>query len=504
MGNNLRGARGERVFGTTDNLYGAPISLSTARMVLIVAAMRDWAVEVGDVDGAYLMADLGGPPVYMRLPKHLWGMSGVGPHELERFQDPCVRVRKAMCGLPRAGFDWFAYCDTKLVSLGWKRHRGVDSVYYKQDAIMAVYVGDILMAGSPHARRREWAALSRDVKLRGKPERLDRLLGARYDVRPTGKYSRVIRVTQHEYVASVIGRYNAAAPFPAGKRATPVTHRRERSDVAGDRATDCRSFVGSLMYVVRASRPDATFALGRMARNASTWTKDDDTDLTHLVGYLSATTDSGLEMDIDVRDRTGSLWLELWVDADHAGHPDRRSTGGWILFLKGEHGTSAAIDWASRKQAMVSRSSGEAETTALNDAFKDIAAAEFAGKNVASVTVGVSRGLCAGGLPVMDFMETALNRKIPLIVYVDASVCKAAAEKGTSQQMRYLSKTQGVDLFWLRDVKRAVPVDMGKTTSAENVADAFTKALSGHRTTELREKMGVRRRGDANSQEREW
>ena len=99
--------------------------------------------------------------------------------------------------------------------------------------------------------------------------------------------------------------------------------------------------------------------------------------------------------------------------------------------------------------------------------------------------------LCAGGIPALEFLEQALGRSIPLRVFVDASVCKAAAEKGSSKQMRHISKTQGVDLAWLRDAVRAVPIELLKTSSQENIADALTKPLPGPRTVMLREKVGV-------------
>ena len=62
MGNNIRDASGGRVLGSTDGLYGQPISLSAARLVMVAATLRGWGIEVGDVDGAYLTADLGGAP----------------------------------------------------------------------------------------------------------------------------------------------------------------------------------------------------------------------------------------------------------------------------------------------------------------------------------------------------------------------------------------------------------------------------------------------------------
>ena len=93
----------------------------------------------------------------------------------------------------------------------------------------------------------------------------------------------------------------------------------------------------------------------------------------------------------DVRDRRDNLWLEMWVDADHAGVPQRRSTTGWALMLEGTHGTSALADLASRKQNIVARSSVEAETVAPNDELDRLA--------------GTSRGLCAEGIPAVDIFE---------------------------------------------------------------------------------------------------
>ena len=113
------------------------------------------------------------------------------------------------------------------------------------------------------------------------------------------------------------------------------------------------------------------------------------------MGHLSVTSETGLASTVDVRDRKGGLWLEMWVDADHAGEPQRKSTTGWALILKGKYGTCALIDWASRKQNVVARSSGEAETVALNDALDRVA--------------GTNRGLCAAGIPALDVFEKILG-----------------------------------------------------------------------------------------------
>ena len=61
--------------------------------------------------------------------------------------------------------------------------------------------------------------------------------------------------------------------------------------------------------------------------------------------------------------------------------------------LRGVNGTNVAMDWASRKQAMVARSSGEAEIDALADAVKTVAGRDAEGLRVAAqLAVGVNRG----------------------------------------------------------------------------------------------------------------
>ena len=478
QGNRVQSAGGSMVYGAPEDLYGKPVDLCLARTAMTVATLNDWVIEAGDIEGAYLNAPLRGPPIYMRMPAHLWDALGVPVEQRANHRDPCVRLERALYGLPRSGFDWFAEFDRILVEdLGWSRVPGHDSLYQKTDALLAVYVDDVVLAGTPHARRREWAAVSRALKLKEKPQRVDRFLGVKYVAADKSAHKRVLRASQADYVQSLVAKYDKVAHHPAGRRAAPAVKNKHEGDQPGERSGDCRSFVGALMYVSRATRPDVTFATNWLARNVSAWTMAHDKELEQLVGYLNATSELSLEAVVDVRDKRGGLWLEMWVDADHAGEPQRKSTTGWALLLKGRHGTRVLLDWASRKQNAVSRSSGEAETVALSEALERIA--------------GTNRGLCATGLPVMDALEKLLGSSLDLRVFVDASVSKAAAEKGTSNHMKYISKTQGVNLFWLRDIVQRLDVSLEKVDTLSNVADLLTKPLCGARTVSLREELGV-------------
>ena len=68
------------MLGVPDDLYGAPVDMGAMRAVVAAAMLRDWPIEAADVEGAYLVAELRGPP-HLReaTPSHLgrsWRASG--------------------------------------------------------------------------------------------------------------------------------------------------------------------------------------------------------------------------------------------------------------------------------------------------------------------------------------------------------------------------------------------------------------------------------------------
>jgi hypothetical protein len=87
------------------------------------------------------------------------------------------------------------------------------------------------------------------------------------------------------------------------------------------------------------------------------------TAVKRILRYLRDTIDYGLRFI-----KTGSLLLSAFSDADWAGNlDDRRSTGGYVVFLGG-----ILILWSSRKQATVSRSSTKVEYKVVVDTIIEI------------------------------------------------------------------------------------------------------------------------------------
>ena len=130
-------------------LYGAPTSLEAIRLVCWWATMcADHVLLQADVSGAYLQSRLGGRPVWVVLPPAFWPKDW---HD-RGLKQPVLRLRKALYGLQRSGFDWAKKANAVLSNLGWVLVPDVvDAVYTLREGssmcIMALYVDDILAAG---------------------------------------------------------------------------------------------------------------------------------------------------------------------------------------------------------------------------------------------------------------------------------------------------------------------------------------------------------------------
>lgn len=122
-----------------------------------------------------------------------------------------------------------------------------------------------------------------------------------------------------------------------------------------------REIVGSLNWVSVASRADICYHVSVLAQHIA------NPQTTHLkaarrvVRYLVGTKHMGLSLG--GRDQT----ISVYHDTSFASQPGRKSVSGFVLFI----GESPAI-WGSKKQELVTLSTGEAEYVGLTPAAKNI------------------------------------------------------------------------------------------------------------------------------------
>ena len=116
--------------------------------------------------------------------------------------------------------------------------------------------------------------------------------------------------------------------------------------------------IGSLMYLANRNRPDIAFAVGRLSRYISNPNEEHWEALKRIFRYLKGTINYTLTY-------TGfPSVLEGYSDANWiTDSQDVKSTSGYVFLLGG-----AAVSWCSNKQTIITRSTMEAELTALDTA----------------------------------------------------------------------------------------------------------------------------------------
>lgn len=120
--------------------------------------------------------------------------------------------------------------------------------------------------------------------------------------------------------------------------------------------------MGALQYLIL-KRPDLAFSVNKVCQFLQMPTIVHWSAAKRILRYVKHTLGLGLEIR-----KSRSILLSAFSDADLAGSiDDRRSTRGFAIFFR-----SNLILWSARKQAIVSRSSTEAEYKSFANATAEL------------------------------------------------------------------------------------------------------------------------------------
>lgn len=176
-----------------------------------------------------------------------------------------------------------------------------------------------------------------------------------------------LKVDQKAYAVQILQRFgleqcNATnTPLPTKPDLTP--RHEDEPTLLKERHNQYRSIIGAINYLAVCTRPDLTFAVSSLSRFLHDPCDRHYSLAKRLLRYISGTTEYGLHF---AAGNNGTIHADC--DSDWAGDIEtRRSTSGYIVRISG-----TPIFWCSKRQTVVTLSSGEAEYSALSSCSRDV------------------------------------------------------------------------------------------------------------------------------------
>ena len=205
-----------------------------------------------------------------------------------------------------------------------------------------------------------------------------------------------------------------------------------------------------LMFAARMACPNLSLAIQRLACQITKWSADCDRPLVRLSGYIGAHYKENLSGAV----QGNHCHIAAWPDADLAGDPaTSRSTSGWFVEIVTDTHFRFPVSWGSKRQTSTSTYSCEAETIALSTCLRQHA------------------------LPIQLLMKQLLGKPVELKVHENNSATIAAIAKGYSPALRYLRRTQRIDIGFLHEVFEMDENTLEKAATSDHRGDMFTKPL---------------------------
>lgn len=424
-----------------DETFSPVARFDTIRTVLAVAANEQLKLKQFDVKTAFLYGKLN-DEIYMTQP--------------DGFNDGSGRVcklNKSIYGLKQSPRCWNARLVNFLTKTGLKQSIADPCLFVRNQQgrklVVAIYVDDGLIAGSDDKLIDEFITqLKNEFQIT--VSQLENFLGMQIVQKEDG----TILVHQSSYVQKIIDRFNMTN---ANKVATPLVPgeiTEDQSPPAKD--VPYREAVGSLMFLMIATRPDLAYAVGKASRVLDKPKVSDWSAVKRIFKYLQGTKDYGIKFH--PRWKPGQL--EAYSDASYAEDRDSgRSTSGVVCKYSG-----GIISWKSQKQSVTALSTTEAELIAACEGAKEI--------------IWLTRML----------NELSHLTEKPVLQIDNQSTLRLIGNPEFHNRTKHIK----VRFYYVREKVEDGEMDINHVTSDDQLADIMTKPFARARFERLREMIGVR------------
>ncbi|CAI7892824.1 unnamed protein product, partial [Closterium sp. NIES-54] len=410
--------------------------MTTLRVLLHVAAQRDYELHSLDFSTAFLQGSLHEEIWLRRLP----GFTGSFPCGTQ------WSLRRPVYGLRQAPREWHDTLRTTLAALGFAPSTADSSLFLRIDTSLPpfyilVYVDDLVFATADTAGL---AHVKSELQKRHTCTDLGELrsyLGLQIT---RDRAQRTITLIQSHMVQQVLQRFDFTYSSP---QATPLSTRHSLSALPSDESVEPSGpypeLVGCLMYLLTCTRPDLAYPLSILARYVAPGRHRPEhmAAAKRVLRYLCST--SGLGLVLGGR---RPVVLTGHADASWADDQATQRTSQGYTFSLG----SGSVSWRSTRSSSVLGSSCEAEI--------------YAGAMAAQELRWLTYLLADLGEP---------PRSLP-VLYVDNKAMLALCRE---HRLEHRTKHIALRYFLARELQQRGQLRLAYVASEVNTADIFTKAL---------------------------
>lgn len=293
--------------GDFNETFSPVVKTQSIRMILALAAARDWDLEQMDVSTAFLYGDLE-EDIYMDQP--------------EGFVDPehpdwVRKLKKTLYGLKQSAREWYKCIDKYLCSIGFLQNPADSNVYvYTKGGylvVLALYVDDAILA-SNNRELLNWA--------KG-------MLHKQYDMKDIGPLTFVLGVQllrdrethtlvlhQTKYIDETLRRFNlqdakpVSTPGCVGVKLSTLQCPQDDDDQEAMSQIPYRHAVGCLNYISCWTRPDIQHSVSAVSQYLENPGHEHWMAVKRILRYLKGTSTFGLcfqGQDSDLTLRIGRL-----------------------------------------------------------------------------------------------------------------------------------------------------------------------------------------------------
>ena len=441
-----------------EETFAPTVRMDTMRTIMALIAIEDLETGQIDVNNAFTESSLAWI-IYMHAPPGL---------DVEKGQ--YLRLLQSLYGLKQAAYDWYQTCDKELTKLGFYSSQSDPCLYLHSDRklMVLVYVDDITIVSNSQEQIKWFKTrFAETFKIKDMGE-LTRILGMEI-VRD--RQNRTIQLKQSAYIKKLLKALDmeqdkhckSKIPLNGYDFISPASDDEIRVD-----KTEYQRVIGMLIHLMVYSRPDISFALGKLSQYMSDPAVRHSHGVKGLLRYIRSTAELGITY------KGGSeIQLIGYSDADYAADKsDRKSTMGQVFMLGG-----GPISWSSRKQKSVSTSTTEAEYMALSECSRQ-----------AVWLTGLLNELCYskyvnGQISTKDIQQTQVELK---------GDNQGSISLVKNRQVSERSKHIDVAYHYVRDLQRNGKINVSYIGTNDMIADGLTKPLAHTKFDRFLQLLGMK------------